>query len=113
MRLARSGGRWRKLRGVVLDEETHCGICGGEVDKGTPGTAKWGPVVDHILPLATHPHLAYTRSNVQLAHRHCNGRKGSRTLGTPTKRQRRKNERRPAQQATSVQARQGQTSEDW
>jgi 5-methylcytosine-specific restriction endonuclease McrA len=68
----RAGHRWRVLRQQVIDESTHCGICGGSVDKTLSGLSPWGPTVDHIIPRAYAFHLAAVRENLQLAHNKCN-----------------------------------------
>ena len=54
----------------------NCGLCGRPVDSSLPSMTAMGATVDHIVPLkrgGTH-----TWSNVQLAHRTCNARKGAR-----------------------------------
>jgi hypothetical protein len=71
--------RWRKLRARVLREATRCNNCRRPLDKnGPPGDAS--PEVDHVLPVATHPHLMWDRSNLQALCRQCNRRKGTGTL---------------------------------
>lgn len=71
----RSGPGWKRMRQDVLDSETHCGICGGYVDRTVLGTHPDAPSVDHIIPIDDGgDHLE--RSNVQLAHFGCNARKG-------------------------------------
>jgi hypothetical protein len=51
-------------------------VCERPVDLGVGPTAPGAPTIDHVLPKALggddHP------SNLRLAHRHCNGRRGSR-----------------------------------
>ena len=61
---------WRKLRAQVLNEEPMCRI----KLSGCTGVAK---VVDHILPVRTHPHLEYERANLQGACASCNMAKGA------------------------------------
>jgi hypothetical protein len=60
----------------VLREETHCGICGHEVDKtlrhGLPGS----PEIDEILPFSLGG-SPVERSNCRLAHRLCNQKRGN------------------------------------
>jgi hypothetical protein len=53
-----------------------CWVCGGDVDHEVAPTAAGAPTIDHVLPKA----LGGTNdaSNLRLAHRRCNGRRGSR-----------------------------------
>lgn len=78
----RSNG-WRRdqLRKRVLAHYTHCAICDGPVDKTLPPYDPGAPEVDEIVPvsLGGDP-LAW--SNVQLAHRLCNAKRGNRPAGT-------------------------------
>ena len=98
-----NGHRRRTVRAQVLAEETHCALCGGEVDKtlsfqwgqhgprctdpSCPGCAPhpMRAEVDEIVPRAKGG-SQYVRSNCQLTHRKCNSIKGDGTRRTPTKR---------------------------
>lgn len=73
-----NGHRRRKLRARVLASETHCALCGGWVDKTLPPTDPGAPEVDEKIPVSLGGD-PLKRSNVQLAHRLCNQRKGNRT----------------------------------
>lgn len=53
-----------------------CQLCGVPVDRRRSGRHRWGPTLDHVVPLATGGR--HVRSNVQLAHRRCNLTKGAR-----------------------------------
>lgn len=53
----------------------HCWVCGGEVDRSVPPTAPGAPTVDHVLPRARGGRS--DAANLRLAHRRCNGRRGS------------------------------------
>lgn len=69
------GPEWRRLRRAVLAEEDRCWICGQPVDKRAPSGTPLSPQVDHVVPLVEGgPPLA--RSNLRLAHMHCNGARG-------------------------------------
>jgi 5-methylcytosine-specific restriction endonuclease McrA len=60
--------RYRNLCALIKANAMHCGICGEEPRAGDP----W--VIDHVLPRA---HGGSDEpSNLQAAHRSCNGRKG-------------------------------------
>ena len=61
---------WRMLRLAVLNEEPMCRI----KLEGCTGVAT---VVDHMLPVRTHPHLEYERANLQGACASCNMAKGA------------------------------------
>lgn len=79
-----NGHRRRRLRRRVLAHYTHCALCGRPVDKTLPPNDPGAPEVDEITPISLggNPLLW---SNVQLAHRICNQRKGNRTkTKTPT-----------------------------
>lgn len=67
---------WKRLRQSVIDESTHCGICGDSVDKTLIGTHKLGPTVDHITPLILGGD-PFARSNLRLAHFGCNSKAGA------------------------------------
>ncbi|GAA3089262.1 HNH endonuclease [Kribbella aluminosa] len=72
------GTTYRNLREQVLREETGCHLCGQPVDKSIQDRAdpRVGQV-DHVVPVADRPDLANERSNLRLAHRLCNLRKGA------------------------------------
>jgi hypothetical protein len=70
----RSSVAWRQVRLQVIAEETHCGLCGLEVDKTLPYPHPGSPTVDHIDPLLDRGHEwdgMLDRSNLRLAHRGC------------------------------------------
>jgi len=48
---------WKHLRERVMHEEKRCRSCGALPAKGDQA--------DHILPVKTHPGLAFVRSNIQ------------------------------------------------
>ena len=79
-----NGHRRDRLRRRVLAAYDACAICGHPVDKTLPPNDPGAPEVDEIIPvsLGGNP-LDWT--NVQLAHRRCNQRKGNRI--TPAERQ--------------------------
>ena len=78
-----NGHRRTQLRRRVLAHYTHCAICGKPVDKTLPMLDPLAPEVDEILPVSRGGDpLAW--SNVQLAHRICNQRKGDRLDYKPT-----------------------------
>ncbi|GAC1329476.1 MAG: hypothetical protein NVSMB13_17110 [Mycobacteriales bacterium] len=53
-----------------------CWICAGEVDQHAPVTSPVAPSVDHVVPRARGG--SNEPANLRLAHRGCNGRRGSR-----------------------------------
>lgn len=65
---------YEKNKRIVFATQTHCGICGLEVDK----TLKYGDpmagCVDHIIPIAKGGHPS-DLDNLQLAHWTCNRQK--------------------------------------
>lgn len=60
-----------ELRQQVLDEETHCGICGEFVDRSDSVPRSRRVSVDHIIPRSLGGPL-YDRNNLRLAHLGCN-----------------------------------------
>lgn len=68
---------WAYLQRQVYAEEYLCWICLTPVDFHAAPRTKWSKSVDHIKPVATHPHLALVRSNLHLAHYGCNSQKGA------------------------------------
>lgn len=71
-----NGHRRTQLRNRVLREETHCAICGHEVDKTIPTPDPMSPEVDEIIPIKAGGD-PLDRANCQLAHRICNRCKSS------------------------------------
>lgn len=74
----RSGRVWRAIQRQVYTEESICWLCLEPVDFDAPPRTKWSKSVDHIKPVATHPHLALERSNCRLAHYGCNSSRQAR-----------------------------------
>lgn len=74
------GARWREVQARVFAEETHCWLCGREVDhtiKTGPRDplTRWSRSVDHVIPrehLPSDDPLIYDRTNLRLAHVGCN-----------------------------------------
>lgn len=71
-----NGHRRRQLRARVLAEEDTCGICGQPVDKTLRTPHPGSPEVDEIIPVSLGG-SPLQRSNVRLAHRLCNQRRGN------------------------------------
>lgn len=65
-----------RLRARVLREETHCWLCGAEVDRDLPPGQPASPEVDEIVPVSKGG-SPYERTNVRLAHRLCNAKRGN------------------------------------
>ena len=74
----RKGAAWENLRAQVFAEESVCWLCLELVDFDAPPRSRRSPSVDHIKPVATHPHLAMVRSNLHLAHYGCNSSRSAR-----------------------------------
>ena len=53
-----------------------CWVCGGAVDAETPAGSPHAPSVDHVIPRARGG--TNDPENLRLAHRRCNGQRGSR-----------------------------------
>lgn len=55
---------------IARRDGARCNICSRRVDMSLSGAAKWGPTIDHLIPVSAggtnHP------SNLALAHRFCN-----------------------------------------
>jgi 5-methylcytosine-specific restriction endonuclease McrA len=67
----RTGRPYRRLRTRVIAEEDVCFRCGQPVDKSLPGTHRWGPSLEHKVPLSRGGD-PLTRENVALSHLGCN-----------------------------------------
>ena len=64
---------WKRLRYDVLKASNgRCCLCGASAHDGVRLN------VDHINPISTHPHLALTKSNLQVLCSSCNWGKGGR-----------------------------------
>jgi hypothetical protein len=61
---------------LAARDGTRCHICCRKVDMSLSGQHKWGPTIEHILPVS----LGGTNdaNNLALAHRHCNTARGNR-----------------------------------
>ena len=68
------------LRKRVLATYDTCALCGREVDKTLPYLDPLAPEVDEIIPVARGG-SPYDWDNLQLVHRVCNQRKGSKMAG--------------------------------
>ncbi len=89
----RASTRWKRLRAILYRRDRKanapCWICGQPIDyrapAGTPDA--WEP--DHVLPVASHPELAYDPGNIRAAHSSCNRSRGSKaaepSLGSPSR----------------------------
>jgi 5-methylcytosine-specific restriction endonuclease McrA len=79
-----NGAKRRAIRQWVLSTQDICGICGQPVDKTLKTPHPMSPEVDEIIPISKGG-SPYERSNVQLAHRICNQRKGNKMPGRKLK----------------------------
>jgi 5-methylcytosine-specific restriction endonuclease McrA len=68
------------VRKRVLARDSICALCGKPVDKSLPAGDPMCGEVDEIIPVSRGG-SPYAMSNVQLAHRICNQRKGNRMPG--------------------------------
>ncbi len=64
------------LRQIAERDGCRCHLCGRKVDITLSGMMKWGPTIDHLVPLSDDG--SDTPENVALAHRHCNVSRGNR-----------------------------------
>lgn len=71
--------RRNKARAYVLAAYDTCDICGQKVDKSLPPGRPGSPEVDEIIPVSRGG-SPYDLSNLRLAHRWCNVRRGNRSL---------------------------------
>ena len=63
------------LRTVAERDRWVCWLCGGDVDAAATGTP-WAASVDHVVPKSRGG--SNDQTNLRLAHKRCNGRRGSR-----------------------------------
>ena len=68
------------LRRRVIATYDTCALCGREVDKTLPYLDPLAPEVDEIIPVARGG-SPYDWDNLQLVHRICNQKKGSKMAG--------------------------------
>jgi len=74
----RSTRRWRKLAATQRAKREACCYCQQPIDYTLPYNHRFAFTVAHWLPVATHPHLAETASNIRgAAHRGCNSEAGT------------------------------------
>lgn len=64
----------RRIRQWLLKTQTHCALCGGEIDKRLKCPHPDSAVVDEIIPISKGG-SPIDPNNVQLAHWKCNARK--------------------------------------
>ena len=77
-----NGHRRRRVRAQVLAEEDLCHICGQLVDTTLPHGLPDSPEVDEVIPISRGG-SPFDRSNLRLAHRLCNERRGDGTRQRP------------------------------
>lgn len=65
---------------IAERDGSKCNICGRKVDMTLSGNAKWGPTIDHLIPVKPKSGPAGTNDpeNLALAHRYCNTSRGNR-----------------------------------
>jgi 5-methylcytosine-specific restriction endonuclease McrA len=78
----RTGRPYKRLRRQVLAEESHCGICGGEIDSALKWPHPLSPTLDHVEPVSAGGDLL-DRSNCRAAHFYCNSSRSNRTYYAP------------------------------
>ena len=66
------------LTDLAQRSDSTCHLCGGVVDMTLSGQDQLGPTVDHLVPLSAGG--ADCSTNVALAHRACNTKRGTRPL---------------------------------
>ena len=64
----------KRIRAWLLKTQTHCALCGGEIDKSLKCPHPDSAVVDEIIPVSKGG-SPIDPANVQLAHWRCNARK--------------------------------------
>lgn len=64
------------MRDLANRDGERCHICRKKIDLSLSGMTKWGPTIDHILPVSCGG--TNDESNLALAHRHCNSARGNR-----------------------------------
>lgn len=64
------------LAEIAKRDGCRCHLCGKRVNLDLSGMAKWGPTIDHLVPLSNGG--LDVPGNVALAHRHCNVARGNR-----------------------------------
>jgi 5-methylcytosine-specific restriction endonuclease McrA len=103
MRDPRTSSRYQRTRRAWLNgyrgQPATCCMCGRPVDTTLPGTHRWGPTIEHRLPIrhiiasaqdwASAVALACDTSLWALAHQRCNSQQGQRAT-TQTNRARNK-----------------------
>lgn len=71
-RNSQEGKEWKKQQ--YYKQNKCCPIC------KKPISNLKGSHIDHIKPLATHPHLALDTNNMQITHADCNNLKGKKNI---------------------------------
>jgi 5-methylcytosine-specific restriction endonuclease McrA len=74
-----NGWRRDKARQWVLSMQDRCAICGQLVDKSIKHPHPLSPEVDEVIPVSRGGSPT-DKSNLQLAHRICNQRRGAKPL---------------------------------
>lgn len=77
-------GAFEKNRTIIYKTQTHCGICGKQVDFEFKYPHPLSPCIDHIIPIAKGGHPSDIR-NLQLAHWACNRYKSDKMPEAETK----------------------------
>ncbi len=64
---------------IILATQSTCALCGGIVDKTLKAPDPMSASIDHIIPVSRGGHPS-DMSNLQLTHRVCNRRKGTKII---------------------------------
>jgi hypothetical protein len=73
--ILKDSGKQYTLAEIAERDGFVCQLCLDPVDMSLSGMERWGPTIDHAVPLVVS--RDDRRANVQLAHRVCNGSKGA------------------------------------
>lgn len=65
-----AGPKVLSVHELAVRDGAKCNICGRRVDLTLSGMAKWGPTIDHLIPVSRGG--TNDPDNLALAHRHCN-----------------------------------------
>jgi 5-methylcytosine-specific restriction endonuclease McrA len=75
-----NGSKYRRLRRQVLASDDRCCLCGGYVDRSLRSPHPMSATVEHLIPISKGGGV-YAESNLGIAHRICNLRRGNRMPG--------------------------------
>ena len=73
--------QWLHLAKRMVQPGSICWLCGTPIRFDVPPRSRWSGSLDHVIPIAIRPDLAWSPANLMPAHVGCNSRKRDKVVG--------------------------------